>query len=133
MNFLQALELATVPTLALIARKSFGQAYLNFGGGRVDALAAWFTAEISFMDPMIGVNVVHDVHHEEEPEKFRELAAEMSKGTSAYDLAAPYLAHDVIDPRDTREWLIRHLEIHSRKITGGIGEHLMETWPMTIG
>lgn len=133
MNFLQALELASVPKLALIARKSYGQAYLNFGGGRVDDLAAWFTAEIGFMDPLVGVNVVYDVHHEQEPERFKELAAELARGTSAYDLAEPYLAQDVIDPRDSRRWLIDHLEIHSRKITGGIGEHLMETWPMTIG
>ena len=36
---------------------------------------------------------------------------------------------DVIDPRDTRDWLIRMLEIHRMRLTGGVGEHLMRTWP----
>ncbi|MCW9045469.1 MAG: methylmalonyl-CoA carboxyltransferase, partial [Alphaproteobacteria bacterium] len=59
MNFLQALELCTVPKLAIVMRKSFGQAYLNMGGGRVDEMAAWFTGEIGFVDPAIAVSVVH--------------------------------------------------------------------------
>jgi acetyl-CoA carboxylase carboxyltransferase component len=34
MNYMQALQLATVPKLSVILRKSYGQAYLNMGGGR---------------------------------------------------------------------------------------------------
>ena len=53
----------------------------------------------------------------------------MSKGTSAYDMAAIYTAQDVIDPRDTRGWLIRMLEVHRLRMTGGVGQHLLRTWP----
>lgn len=53
----------------------------------------------------------------------------MSKGTSAYDMAAIYTAQDVIDPRDTREWLIWMRDVHRMRLTNGVGEHLMRTWP----
>lgn len=53
----------------------------------------------------------------------------MSKGVTPYDMASIYTAHDVIDPRDTREWLIRMLEVHCLRMSGGVGQHLMRTWP----
>src|SRR6185369_17845979 len=60
MNFMNALSLCTVPKLSVILRKSYGQAYLNMGGGRnSDEVAAWPTAEISFMDSRFAVKVVH--------------------------------------------------------------------------
>src|SRR3546814_2719874 len=60
MNFMNALSLMTVPKLSVILRKSYGQAYLNMGGGRnSDEVAAWPTAEVSFMDPEFGVRIVH--------------------------------------------------------------------------
>ena len=60
MNFMNALQLCTVPKLSVILRKSYGQAYLNMGGGRnSDEVAAWPTAEVSFMDPTFAVKIVH--------------------------------------------------------------------------
>ena len=47
-------------------------------------------------------------------------------------MAAIYTAQDVIDPRDTRNWLIRMLEVHRLRHTGGIGRHLMATWPTSF-
>ncbi len=59
MNFMNALALVTVPKLSVILRKSYGQAYLNMGGGRnSDEVAAWPTAEVSFMDAQFGEKVV---------------------------------------------------------------------------
>ena len=132
MNNLQALELATVPKIAVILRKSYGQAYLNFGGGTSDELAAWFGAEISFVDPAVGVSVVHNLRYDEDPERYKALAAEMSKDTSAYDLATIFASQHVIDPRHTRDYLKRALDIHRRRPSGGIGEHLMATWPRVL-
>ena len=44
----------------MILRKTYGQAYLNMGGGRnSDEVAAWPTAEISFMTPAFATTVVH--------------------------------------------------------------------------
>ena len=60
MNFMQALQLCTVPKISVILRKTYGQAYLNMGGGRnSDEVAAWPTAEVSFMDPTFAVKIVH--------------------------------------------------------------------------
>ncbi|MCC6918639.1 MAG: methylmalonyl-CoA carboxyltransferase [Alphaproteobacteria bacterium] len=129
MNFMSALEQSTVPKVALVLRKSFGQAYINMGAGRSDATAAWAGAEISFMDPAVAVNIVYAVKREDDPERFAELAKQVSKETSAYDLAAPFMAQAVIDPRETRAYLTRQLEIFERRPTGGIGEHRLADWP----
>ena len=59
MNFMNALALVTVPKLTVLVRKSYGQAYINMGGGRnSDEFIAWPTAEVSFMDPNYAVTVV---------------------------------------------------------------------------
>jgi acetyl-CoA carboxylase carboxyltransferase component len=130
MNWLNAMTLCTVPKISVIVRKSYGLAVSNMGaGGNADELACWVTAEISFMKPDFGAKVVFGVDPEKEPVKFREAVAKMSKGTSPYDMAAIYTAQDVIDPRDTRAWLIRTLEVHRMRFTNGIGEHMMRTWP----
>ena len=56
MNFMQALQMFSMPKISVILRKSYGQAYLNMGGGRnSDEVAAWPTAEVSFMDPTFAV------------------------------------------------------------------------------
>ena len=53
----------------------------------------------------------------------------MNKGSTPYDMAAIYTAQNVIDPRNTREYLKRTLDIHRLRLTNGVGEHLMRTWP----
>ena len=80
------------------------------------------------MKPEFAAQVVFGVS-EDEPEEFKAAVARMSKGSTAYDMAAVYTAQDVIDPRDTREYLKRMLEIHRMRLTDGVGEHLMRTWP----
>jgi acetyl-CoA carboxylase carboxyltransferase component len=129
MNWLNAMTLVTVPKIAVIMRKSYGLAVSNMGaGGNAHEVACWCTAEVSFMKPEFGAQVVFGATPQE-PDKFGEAVAKMSKGTTAYDMAEVYTAQDVIDPRDTREWLIRTLEVHRMRLSGGVGEHLMRTWP----
>lgn len=132
MNWLNAMCLATVPKLALVLRKSYGLAVSNMGaGGNADELAAWATADVSFMKPEFGATVVFGVRPEDGPEKFAQAVAKMSRGTTAYDMAGVYTAHAVIDPRETRDYLIRMLDVHELRLSGGVGEHLMRTWPTT--
>ena len=127
-NFMNALQLITVPKLSVIIRKTFGQAYLNMGGGRnSDEVAAWPTAEVSFMTPQFAVTVVHGTRPGEPG--FDEQLAQMEKGNNAYEIARTYAVQNVIRPQDTRDYLIRMLDIHSPKLTGGIGQHLMRAWP----
>lgn len=129
-NWMNALSLCTVPKVMVVLRKSYGQAYVNMGGaGLSDATAVWWTADTSFMDPAAGATIVYGVTEEDDPEGYREALSKMTKDTSAYDMAAVYGVQDVIDPRDTREYLRRTLEIHEPRVTGGVGQHLMSNWP----
>ncbi len=130
MNWMNALSLVTVPKISISMRKSYGQAVLNMGGaGNADSVLAWYTAELNFMDPRHAVTIVHGVTEQEDPERYATLLAEMTRGTSAYDAAATNSVHAVIDPVDTRPTLIRLLDVHRMRMSGGVGKHHMRTWP----
>lgn len=132
-NFMSALQMCSVPKISVVLRKSYGQAYLNMGGTRnSDEMAAWFTADIGFMDPNVAVNVVYGVRAEDNLEEFLRLRDELSRETSAYDVASIYSAQHVIDPNQTRRFLIRALEVHQRKPSGGVGKHALAAWPTTF-
>lgn len=130
MNWMNAISLVSVPKFSVIVRKTYGQAVLNMGGGgNSDVVLMWPTAEVNFMDPRHAVTIVHGVKREEDPERFDELLADMAKDTSAYAMASPYNGHIVIMPEQTRATLRELLESTGLRLTGGIGEHLMRTWP----
>jgi acetyl-CoA carboxylase carboxyltransferase component len=130
MNWMNALALITVPRFSVIVRKSFGQAYLNMGGGRnADEVIAWPSADLGFMEPRLAVNVLHGIRAEDDPERFAALAAELDRDTEAWDLAGLYEAQYVIDPRETRAHLARLLEVYEGK---QVGEHLLSNWPTTF-
>ena len=129
-NWMNALSLVTVPKVTVILRKSYGQAYINMGGGRnTDELACWPTADLGFMDPAVSVNVLHGIKFEDDPDRFRQLKAEVERDTSAWGLAELFEAQTVIDPRDTREFLVRTLQVHRLRMSGGVGQHLLHNWP----
>jgi acetyl-CoA carboxylase carboxyltransferase component len=131
MNLMNALALTTVPKLSVILRKSYGQAYLNMGGGRnSDEVAAWPTAEVSFMDPAFAVKVVHGI--DPGAPGFDESLAEMDRANSVWDLASVYAAQAVIRPQETRDYLIRMLEVHRLRLSNGVGQHLMRAWPTSF-
>lgn len=130
MNWMNALSLVTVPKISVSMRKSYGQAVLNMGGaGNADEVVAWFTAELNFMDPRSAVTIVHGITEKDDPARYAELLSEMTKDTSAYDAAAANTVHAVIHPADTRDYLIRVLDVHRMRMSGGVGQHLMRTWP----
>jgi methylmalonyl-CoA decarboxylase subunit alpha len=131
MNFMQALQLCTVPKISVILRKSYGQAYLNMGGGRnSDEVAAWPTAEVSFMDPTFAVKIVHGLAPGEPG--FDEAFAQMNKDSEPWDIAAIYAVQSVIQPHETRDYLIRMLDVHRQRLTNGIGQHFMHAWPTSF-
>ena len=129
MNFMNALPLTTVPKLSVILRKSYGQAYLNMGGGRnSDEVAAWPTAEVSFMDA--------DLRGEDRARPGAR-RARLRRGPRAHEArtARPgtspriYAVQSVIRPEETRDYLIRMLDVHRLRLTNGVGQHLMRAWP----
>jgi acetyl-CoA carboxylase carboxyltransferase component len=128
MNFMNALALTTMPKLSVVLRKSYGQAYLNMGGGRnSDEMAAWPTAEISFMDPQFAVKVVHGLDPADEGYDAR--LAEMNRASEVWDIASIYAVQSVVRPQDTRDYLIRMLDVHQLRLTNGVGQHMMRAWP----
>ena len=129
-NWMNAMTLVTVPKITVIMRKSYGQAFINMAGGRnADEVAVWPTADLGFMDPAISVNVLYGVRYQDDPERFETLKAEVERDTSAWGLAELFEAQTVIDPRDTRDYLIRTLEVHRLRLANGVGQHLLRNWP----
>jgi len=128
MNFMNALALVTVPKLTVLVRKTYGQAYINMGGGRnSDEFIAWPTAEVSFMDPNYAVTVVAGIKPGEPG--FEDKRALMEKDSSVYDIASIYAVQDVIEPARTRDYLIRMLDVHQLRTSKGVGRHLLASWP----
>ncbi len=128
MNYMVAMQLATVPKITVILRKLYGQAYLNMGGGRnSDEIAVWPTAEIGFMAAAAGVKVVHGLSPSDEG--FDARVAELERETSPWTMAGQFSVQQVLRPQDTRDWLLRMLEVHQMRATRGVGQHLMKSWP----
>lgn len=129
-NWMNALSLATVPMVAIILRKSYGQAFVNMGAaGMGDEVAAWWSADVSFMDPRSAVRVVYGISETDDPELFQEKLLEMQRANSAYDLGAGYGVQEVTDPRATRDYLVATLEYAALDSSGGIGAHHLANWP----
>ena len=128
-NWMNAMTQVTVPKLAIIMRKSYGQAYINMAGGRnADEVAIWPTADLGFMDAQVGAHVL-DAGKHDDSQRRDETIERISKDTSAWELAELYEAQTVLDPRDTRQYLIRTLEVHRQRLNGGLSEHRLSNWP----
>ena len=109
MLFLQALSLARVPRLSVVVRKAFGLAFFSMGGSNMgsDLLVAWPGAEIGFMDPVVGANVLHadrlaELTGDARRDELYRLAAELGADSDPRAIAAAMNLDDVIEPADTR-------------------------------
>ncbi|KAA3633596.1 MAG: methylmalonyl-CoA carboxyltransferase [Proteobacteria bacterium] len=130
-NFMTALQMCTVPKISVIMRKSYGQAYLNMGGGRnSDEVAAWPTAEVSFMDADFATEVV-SWGRDLPDEKKHAIRDSMTFDTSCYGLAEIYAVQTVVAPQATRRYLAQQLDIHQSRMSGGIGRRHLANWPTT--
>ncbi|MEX2644115.1 MAG: carboxyl transferase domain-containing protein [Acetobacterales bacterium] len=128
MNFMNSTCLVSVPKLSIILRKSYGRAYVAMGGGRhSDDIAAWPTAEVSFMDPVFATRIVHGKAPGEEG--FDEAFRQIQKDTQVWGLAESFTVSNILRPEHTRDYLIRMLDIHRLRMTDGVGQHHMRTWP----
>jgi len=132
MNNLRALALATVPKIAVVVRKSYGQAYLNLGGGLADALAVMTTGEVGYVDPSVAVSGVQKRRPPDGDSEYQALLQGMVVSNSPYELAGIFAGHAVIKPGETRQWVSRMLDVYSRRLTGGIGQHRLSTWPTSL-
>jgi len=108
---------ATVPKLTVIIRKAYGGAYDVLGSKhiRADANLAWPSAEIAVMGPEGAINIIF----RQEIASAKDKETERAKLVKDYrqKFANPYIAaehgyiDDVIKPSETREVLIRYLDL----------------------
>lgn len=127
-NNLQALCQVTVPKISIVIRKSYGQAAANMcgPGAGPDYFVAWPTAELGFMVPEIAADVVFGNLPEEKRQAMLDV---MVADSSPYPAAQSYFFQDIIDPRETRDYLIQILHIIRDSADHGIGKHLLANWP----
>jgi acetyl-CoA carboxylase carboxyltransferase component len=131
MNFMNSTCLVTVPSITVIVRKAYGRAYVAMGGGRHNSeMIAWPSAEVSFMDPAFATSIVHGLNPGDEG--FEEALAAIQKDIEVWDMATIYAVQNVIKPQETRDYIIRMLEVYRRRRSGGIGEHRMCNWPTSF-
>jgi len=119
-KLLYAYAEATVPKLTVITRKAYGGAYDVMSSKHIgaDFNAAWPTAEIGVMGPDGAVNIVFRRELEAAVAAGIDPAVRRAELTKEYKerFANPYVAaergfiDDVIEPEETRPWLIRALE-----------------------
>jgi methylmalonyl-CoA decarboxylase subunit alpha len=128
MNFMNSTCLITVPAITIIVRKAYGRAYVAMGGGRHnDEQIAWPSAEVSFMDPVFATSIVHNLNPGDEG--FEEALADIQKEIEPWDMATIYSLQNIIDPRETRDYVMRMLDVYQWRKSKGIGKHKMQYWP----
>jgi acetyl-CoA carboxylase carboxyltransferase component len=134
MNYMNALGQITVPKISIIIRKTYGMAFWNMAGSGCasDFLVAWPTAEMSFVAPEIAANVVFGGKMQNTPEltaQKDQIIQQMLKDSAPYPAAGMHYLHDVIDPCETRNYIIRALDICRDLRTNGVGQHRLANWP----
>jgi propionyl-CoA carboxylase beta chain len=121
-KLLYAFSEATVPKMTVITRKAYGGAYdvMNSKHIGADVNVAWPTGEVAVMGAAAAVNIIfrRQIAEAEDPEAKRaELIASYEEQFNNPMVAAEMgYIDDVIDPRETRPYLIKALEmIHTKR------------------
>ncbi|RWZ60145.1 acyl-CoA carboxylase subunit beta [Halobacillus fulvus] len=120
-KILYAYSEATVPKLTVITRKAYGGAYvaLNSKSIGADLVYAWPNAEIAVMGPEGAANIIFakEIKESEQPEETRQQKIEeyRERFANPYVAAGLGMVDDVIDPRETRQALIRSLDMLEHK------------------
>jgi propionyl-CoA carboxylase beta chain len=84
------------------------------------------------MSPEAAANVVWSkrIAEADDPEAERErLIKEMEYGSAPWEAAAGGWLDDVLDPHDTRQYIIDRLEIMHNRKNGFISDKLLQNWP----
>lgn len=121
-KILYAYSEATVPKISVITRKAYGGAYvaLNSKAIGADVVYAWPNAEIAVMGPEGAANVIfaRDIEQSENPLETRQAKIDeyREKFANPYVAAEHGMVDDVIDPRETRKYLKRSLEMLKTKV-----------------
>ncbi len=120
-KLLYAFSEATVPKLTVILRKAYGGGYIAMCSHhlKADFVFAWPTAEIAVMGPEGAANIIFrkEIKNSDNPEKLRKqkIKEYREKFANPYVAAAYGYVDAVIEPNETRHFLIHALEISKDK------------------
>ncbi len=118
---LYAYSEATVPKLTVILRKAYGGGYIAMSSRhlRADFVFAWPTAEIAVMGPEGAANIIFrkEIMSSDDPEGMRKQKVEEYKAKFAnpYVAASRGYVDAVIEPSETRKFLLHALELSENK------------------
>ncbi|MDD5288691.1 MAG: carboxyl transferase domain-containing protein [Dehalococcoidales bacterium] len=128
----QAQGLATVPQIQIAIRKDYAMGAAVMGGKGDVVNVAWPSAQMSFVDPDVGIELAMAARIADAKDKDAERArirAEWSEKSAPWGAAANYGVCDVIDPTDTRRFIFQALQAIRGTREKVIGEHKMQDWP----
>ena len=109
---LYAFAEATVPKISLILRKAFGGAFIALCSRELgfDKVLAWPSAQIGVLGPEQAVKIIFKKEIEERPEIEKEKIEEIRKMQSAFEAARQGRVDLIVNPKKTRQILIKILE-----------------------
>lgn len=123
-KLLYAYSEATVPKITVILRKAYGGGYIAMNSRhlRADFVFAWPTAEIAVMGPQGAANIIFrkEIMEAEDPEAMRKKKVEeyKEKFANPYVAASKGYIDSVINPADTRQFILQSLDISQQKNSG---------------
>jgi len=119
-KMLYAVSRATVPKITVLVRKAYGAGYYVMCGRAYepDLIVAWPGAEISVMGAEGAVNIIgrSAIEASDDPEATREaMLNAVRQQIDPYIAAGNAMIDDIIDPRETRQTVIRGLRMAKDK------------------
>jgi len=120
-KLLYAYSEATVPKVTVILRKAYGGGYIAMNSRhlRADFVFAWPMAEIAVMGPEGAANIIFrkEIMEAADPDAMRKEKVEeyKQKFANPYVAAAKGYIDSVIDPKDTRKYIIHAFEVSENK------------------
>lgn len=121
-KILYAYSEATVPRITVILRKAYGGGYIAMNSRHLQAdfVFAWPGAEIAVMGPEGAANIIFrkDITEAADPAAMRQekIAEYKEKFANPYVAAAKGYVDAVIDPKETREYIIHSLKVTANKV-----------------
>jgi acetyl-CoA carboxylase carboxyltransferase component len=119
---LYAYSEATVPKLTVILRKAYGGGYIAMSSRHLgaDFVFAWPSAEIAVMGPEGAANIIFkkEITSSSDPDAMRKQKVEeyKTKFANPYVAASRGYVDAVIEPSETRKFLLHSIEISENKI-----------------
>ena len=119
---LYAYSEATVPKITVILRKAYGGGYIAMSSRhlRADFVFAWPSAEIAVMGPEGAANIIFrkEILSSDDPDGMRKQKVEeyKTKFANPYVAASRGYVDAVIEPSETRKFLMHSIEVSENKV-----------------